>query len=115
MASRFWKREEFAHETTKSKGGTAGGSGAGLDFLGQRRFSRKYKAFTLKHLAQANGVKKFEKSAFLFGSRWSSLRKSFVINTPVVETWGSVKFGEDPGSTDRHNFNYSQIAEKQTR
>ncbi len=27
-------------------------------------------------------------------------------------TCGSVGFGEEPGGIDRHNFDYSQIAEK---
>ena len=30
----------------------------------------------------------------------------------VVGTCGSVQFGEEPGGIDRHNFDYSQIAEK---
>jgi len=58
--------------TNQKRGGTAGGSGADRGFLVPRRIGKRNNSFSLKHLAQANGVKKFEKSAFLFGSRGSA-------------------------------------------
>jgi len=45
-------------ELVKEKGGIAGGNVADRDFLVQRRFQHENKTFPLKHLAQANGVKK---------------------------------------------------------
>jgi len=42
----------------KTVGGIEGGNGADRDFLVRRPILPENKAFPLKHLAQANGIKK---------------------------------------------------------
>ena len=48
----------FGPQVERVMGGIAGGSGANLDSLDSRRFPQRLNPFPLKHLAQANGVKK---------------------------------------------------------